>query len=173
VDELQEENRQLRAHLAAPTGSSRTVSISGVNGEIIAEGHLDDECHLREDSVDYCQVDLTPGAIHCSSMEQFRIGDLRKSVLESPFTDHEYGASRTTTPIIVKQTSCSVLVELLSLDFDALPHEYDQAEVFGVFSALFNEEGGIAVTLLFESIQFANNTYTVWNVRPLVVNQEI
>jgi hypothetical protein len=49
VDELQEEIRQLRACLSAITGSSRTVSISGVNGEIIAEGHLDDDGHPRED----------------------------------------------------------------------------------------------------------------------------
>jgi hypothetical protein len=41
VDELQEEIRQLRARLSATTRSSRTVSISGVNGEIIAEGNKD------------------------------------------------------------------------------------------------------------------------------------
>jgi hypothetical protein len=53
MDELQDEIRQLRICLSATTGSSRTVSISGVNGEIIAEGYLDDDSHPREDSADY------------------------------------------------------------------------------------------------------------------------
>jgi hypothetical protein len=54
MDELQEEIRQLRrTRLSATTGSSRTVSISGVNGQIIVEGYLDDGGHPREDSADY------------------------------------------------------------------------------------------------------------------------
>jgi hypothetical protein len=58
-------------------------------------------------------------------------------------------------------------------DFDALPLDYDQAEMFDVFSGLFNGEGGATVTLVFETIQFTSNVHTGWNVRPLVVNQEI
>jgi hypothetical protein len=34
-------------------GFSRTVSISEVNGEIIAAGYLDDNGHPREDFTDY------------------------------------------------------------------------------------------------------------------------
>jgi hypothetical protein len=186
VDELQEENRQLRAQLSAITGSSRTVSISGVNGEIIAEGHLDDDGHFHEDSADYWQVDLTPGAIQCSSMEQFRaieirIGDLCKSVLESPFANRKYGRFNNYDPDY-RKVDISVsfgggiifgtIGPISQEDFDALPFEYDQFVIFDVFSGLFDGEDGATVTLVFEIIQFANSTYTGWNVRPLVVSQE-
>jgi hypothetical protein len=185
VDDLQEEIRQLRARLSAATGSSRTVSISGVNGEIIAEGHLDDDGHLREGTVDFWRVNLTPGAIQCSSMEQFRaieirIGDLRRSVLESR-PDREYGSFDNYDPdyreVVLSfgfggGSLFGTIGPISQEDFDALPQEYDQAEIFDVFSDLFNGEGGVTVTLLFETIQFANNVRTGWNVRPLVVNQE-
>jgi hypothetical protein len=55
------------------------------------------------------------------------------------------------------------LVPISQEDFDELPDEYDQAEIFDVFSGLFN--GEIKVTLTFETIQFANNVRTGWNVR--------
>jgi hypothetical protein len=187
VAELQEENRQLRARLAASTGSSRTVSISGVNGEIIAEGHLDDDGHLRPESADYWQVELTPGTIDCSSMEQFRaieirIGDLRKSVLEPPSTDERYGYFTDYDPEIGEAyitfgfgggSLFAAIGPISQEDFDALPDEYDLAEIFDVFSDVFNQGiHGATVRLVFETIQFANNTYTGWNVRPLVANQE-
>jgi hypothetical protein len=186
VIDLQEEIRQLRARLSATTGSSRTVSISGVNGEIIAEGHLDEDGHPREDEPTFWQVDLTPGAIQCSSMEQFRaieirIGDLRKSVLEPPSTDERYGYFTEYDPEFseVDVTFCmgggsifATIGPISQEEFDELPHEYDLAEIFDVFSNLFDGEGGATVTLVFETIQFANNVRTGWNVHPLVVNQE-
>jgi hypothetical protein len=186
VDELQEEIRQLRARLSAATESSRTVSISGVNGEIIAEGHLDNNGRLREDSTDYWQVDLMPGTTQCSSMEQFRaieirIGDLRKSVLEPNSEHDEYGYFNHYDPDYSEAeisfgfgggSIFGTIGPLSQEDFDALPREYDQAEIFDVFADLFSREGGATVTLVFETIQFANNLYTGWNVRPLVVSQE-
>jgi hypothetical protein len=120
-------------------------------------------------------------------MEQFRaieirIGDLRKSVLEySPFVGHDYGYFNHYNPdyceadLMVGFGGGSIFATIGPItqeDFDALPHEYDQAEILDVFSGLFNGEDGVTVTLVLETIQFANNTYTRWNVRPLVVNQE-
>jgi hypothetical protein len=186
VDELQEEIRQLRARLSASIGSSRTVSVSGVNGEIIAEGHVDTDGRLRENSENFWLVDLKPRAIQCSSMEQFRaieirIGDLRKSTLEFVFTDERYGyfthfnpeTSQATVSFTMGGSSVFCTVGPLSQeDFDALPYEFDQAEIFDVFSDLFSREGDDRVTLVFKTIQFANNVFTGWNVRPLVVNQE-
>jgi hypothetical protein len=186
VDELQEEIRQLRARLSAATESSRTVSVSGVNGEIIAEGHVDTDGRLRENSENFWLVDLKPRAIQCSSMEQFRaieirIGDLRKSTLEFVFTDERYGyfthfnpeTSQATVSFTMGGSSVFCTVGPLSQeDFDALPYEFDQAEIFDVFSDLFSREGDDRVTLVFKTIQFANNVFTGWNVRPLVVNQE-
>jgi hypothetical protein len=186
VDELQEEVRQLRARLAASIGSSRTVSVSGVNGEIIAEGHVDDDGHPRENSENFWQVDLKARAIQCSSMEQFRaieirIGDLRKSVLEFVYTEERYGYFTHYDPetslanLSFTMGGASIFATLGPLsqeDFDALPYEYDQAEIFDVFSDVF-KEGDAAVTLVFKTFQFANNVFTGWNVRPLVVKQEI
>jgi hypothetical protein len=140
VDELQEEIRQLRACLAASTGSSRTVSISGVNGEIYAEGHLDDDGHtLGSTGHDYWQVDLTPRAFHCSLMEQLRaieisIGDLRKSVLETPSADERYGHFTDYDPEFGEAdlifnfgggSIFGIIGPISQQDFDALPHEYD------------------------------------------------
>jgi hypothetical protein len=184
VDELQEEIRQLRARLSASIGSSRTVSISGVNGEVYAEGHVDADGHPREGSQQFWQVGLKPRDIQCSSMEQFRaieirIGDLRKSVLECGFTGERFGYFTHYNPEI-SQANLSFTMGGASLfasigpisqeNFDALPYEYDQAEIFDVFSDVFNLEG--TVRLVFETFQFANNVYTGWNVRPLVVDQE-
>jgi hypothetical protein len=188
VDELQEEIRQLRARLSAAVGSSRTVSVSGLNGEIIAAGHVDNDGHPRENSVEnyYWQVDLKPRAIQCSSMEQFRaieirIGDLRKSVIEVAFTGERYGyfthydpeTSQANLSFTMGGASIFASIGPLSQeDFDALPYEYDQAEIFNVFSDVF-KEGDATVTLEFKTFQFANNTYTGWNVRPLDLKQEI
>jgi hypothetical protein len=187
VDELQEEIRQLRVRLAASIGSSRTVSISGVNGEIYAEGHVDEDGRPREGAEHFWQIDLKPiRAIQCSSMEQFRaieirIGDLRKSVLESVGPDQRYGYFRHYDPE-TRQANLSFTIGGASIfatigplsqeDFDARPYEYDQAEIFDVFSDVFNKEGEAAVTLVFKTFQFANNLYTGWNVRPLVGNKE-
>jgi hypothetical protein len=186
VDELQEEIRQLRARLSASIGSSRSISISGVDGEIYAEGHLDDDGHYREGDTEqvYWQVDLTPRAIQCSSMEQFRaieirIGDLRKSGLECVITDQGYGYFTHYDPDISEAAITfslgggsifATIGPISQEDFDAMPHEYDQSEIFDVFSDVFSEEG--EVTVVFETIQFANNLYTGWNVHPLVGNQE-
>jgi hypothetical protein len=182
VAELQEENRQLRARLSV---SCRTVSISGVNGEIYAEGHLDDDGHPREEDTRqvYWQVDLTPRAIQCSSMEQFRaieirIGDLRKTGLEYAFEDQGYGyfthydpeSSEADITFSMGGGSIFAIIGPISQeDFDALPHEYDQAEIFDVFSDVFSEEG--EVTVVFETIQFVNNLHGGWSVHPLVGNQ--
>jgi hypothetical protein len=186
VDELQEEIRQLRARLAASIGSSRTVSISGVNREIYAEGHVDEDGHPREGSEGFWQIDLKPRAIQCSSMEQFRsieirVGDLRKSVLECGIPNQRYGYFRCYDPE-TNQANLAFTMGGASLfgtigplsqeDFDALPYEYDQADIFDVFSDVFNKEGEAAVTLVFTKFQFANNLYTGWNVRPLVGNKE-
>jgi hypothetical protein len=183
VDELQEEIRQLQASIE----SSRTVSISGVNGEIYAEGHLDDDGHPREKSEqDFWQVDLKPRAIQCSSMEQFRaikirIGDLRKSVLEIDFTGERYGyinhydpeTSQADLGFTMGGASIFATIGPISQEvFDALPYEYDQAEIFDVFSDVFNKEGEVTVTLVFKTFQFANNVYTGWNVRPRVGNHK-
>jgi hypothetical protein len=119
-------------------------------------------------------------------MEQFRaieirIGDLRKSVLESPSADERYGAFTHYDPQYSEAdlmfgfgggSIFGTIGPISQQHFDALPHEYDLAEIFDVFSGVFNGEGGATVTLVFEIIQFANNTYTGWNVRPLVANQE-
>mgnify|MGYP000243783234 CR=1 FL=1 len=176
VDELQEEIRQLRARLSASITSSCTVSVSGVIGDIIAEGHLDNDGHLREDSADYWQVDLTPGTIHCSSMEQFRaieirIGDLRKSVLEPNSADRDYGYFTHYDPDYSEVgitfgfgggSIFGTIGPLSQEDSDALPDEYDQAEIFDMFSDLFSREDGATLTLVFETIQFANNVQTGW-----------
>jgi hypothetical protein len=186
VDELQKEIHQLRAQLAASIGSSRTVSISGVNGEVYAEGHVDGDGHPREGSDGFWQIDLKPRDIQCSSMEQFlaieiRIGDLRKSVLECVIPDKLYGyftrydpeTSQATLSFTLGGASVFATIGPLSQeDFDALPYEYDQFEIFDVFSAVFKGEGEAAVTLVFKTFQFANNSYTGWNVRPLVGNKE-
>eukprot|EP00978_Attheya_sp_CCMP212_P031276 scaffold117602_cov51-Attheya_sp.AAC.1 len=186
MDELQEEIRELRSRLAASIGSSRTVSISGVNGEIYAEGHMDEDGHPRVNSESFWQIDLKPRAIQCSSMEQFRaieirIGDLRKSVLECEIPDQRYGYFRHYDPetsqanltFAMGGTSLFATIGPLSQeDIDALPYEYDQAEIFDVFSDVFNKEGEAAVTLVFTTFQFANNLYTGWNVGPLVGNNK-
>jgi hypothetical protein len=186
VHELQEEIRQLRVRLAASIGSSRTVSISGVNGEIYAEGHVDEDGHPRVGAEDCWQIDLQPRAIQCSSMEQFRaieirIGDLRKSVLESVVPDQRFGYFRRYDPetsqanLSFTMGGASIFATLGPLsqeDFDARPYEYDQAEIFDVFSDVFNKEREPAVTLVFKTFQFANNLYTGWDVRPLVGNKE-
>jgi hypothetical protein len=186
VDELQEEIRQLRARLSAATEFSRTVSFSGVNGEIIAEGHLDNNGRLREDFTSYWQVALTPGTTQCSTMAQFRaieirIGDLRKSVLEPYSEDERYGCFNHYDP---ETSQANVMFSfgggsvfgtvgpISQEDFDALPQYYDQADIFDVFSDLFSREGGATVTLVFDTIQFANNVHTGWNVQPLIVSQE-
>jgi hypothetical protein len=180
--ELQEEIREL----AASIRSSRTVSISGVNGEIYAEGHMDEDGHPRERSERFWQIDLKPRAIQCSSMEQFRaieirIGDLRKSVLGCEIPDQRWGYFTRYDPetcqaylsfTIDGASMFATIGPLSQEDFDALPYEYDQAEVFDVFSDVFNKEGEAAVTLVFTTFQFANNLYTGWNVRPLVENKE-
>ena len=191
--ELQEEIRQLRARLAASIGSSRTVSISGVNAEIYAEGHMDKDGHPRVDSERFWQIDLKPRAIQCSSMEQFRaikirIGDLRKSVLECQVPDQRWGfpdqrwgyftrydpeTGQANLSFNVGGASIFATIGPLSQeDFDELPYEYDQAEIFDVFSDVFNKEGDAVVTLVFTTFQFANNLYTGWDVRPLVGNKE-
>jgi hypothetical protein len=187
VDELQEEIRQLRAQLAASVGSSRTVTISGVNGEIYAEGQVDEDGHPRNGSGRFWQIDLKPRAIQCSSMEQLRaieirIGDLRKFVLECIEPDQRYGYFTRYDPEI-NQANLSFTMSGASIfatigplsqeDFDALPYEYDQFDIFDVFSDVFKGEGEAAVTLVFQTFQFANNLHTGWDVRSLVGNKEI
>jgi hypothetical protein len=145
VDELQEEIRQLRVRLAASIGSSRTVSISGVNGEIYAEGHVDEDGRPREGA------DQRYG--------YFRHYDPETRQANLSFTIGGASIFATIGPLSQE-------------DFDARPYEYDQAEIFDVFSDVFNKEGEAAVTLVFKTFQFANNLYTGWNVRPLVGNKE-
>jgi hypothetical protein len=78
--------------LSASIGSNRTVSLSGVNGEIIAGGHLDDDGHLREDSAGCWQVDdarsysvLFDGVVRAIEV---RIGSLINSVLEPGYFNY-------------------------------------------------------------------------------------
>jgi hypothetical protein len=86
LDDLLEENKQLRAQLKANITSSRKVRISGRGGEIYAEAQLDEDGHCILEG--YWHLDLKAGTAQCSSMEHFRaielhIGDLHKVVLAS------------------------------------------------------------------------------------------
>jgi hypothetical protein len=165
VDELQEENRQLRARLSTSIRSSRTISISGVNGEIYAEGHLDDDGHPREGDAEqvYWQVDLMPRALQCSSMEQLRaieicIGDIRKSGLECDDTDERcgwfpyYDPDISEADITLELGGGSIIFAhigpISEEDFDALPPESDLHNIFDVFSDVFSEKGEVTVTLV-------------------------
>jgi hypothetical protein len=122
----------------------------------------------------FWQIDLKPRAIQCSSMEQFRaieirIGDLRKPVLECVIPDQHYGyftryepdTSQANLSFTMGGSSIFATIgPLYQEDYDALPYEYDQGEIFDVFSDVFNKEGEAAVsTLVFKTFQFANNIH--------------
>jgi hypothetical protein len=82
VDDLLEENKQLRAQLNANITSSRKVLVSGLNGEIFAEGRLDE----GGDVGSFFFVNLKAGGAQCSTMEQFHaielhVGDLYNTYL--------------------------------------------------------------------------------------------
>jgi hypothetical protein len=175
VDDLLEENKQLRAQLNANITSSRKVRISGLGGEIYAEGRLDEDGHPILQG--YWHLDLKAGTARCSSMEQFRaielhIGDLHKIVLASNAPGQNYGnfncydpeTRRADISIATFKGVClfASVGPISKETFEEMPEEYDQLEIMDVFYSLLNDPG--KVTLEFECIQFYNNVWDGWNV---------
>jgi hypothetical protein len=177
MDDILEENKQLRAQLQAVIRSSRKVHVSGLGGEIYAEAKLDEDGHTIQQG--YWHLDLKAGTFQCSSMEQFRaielhIGDLHKVVLASNAPGQDYGYfnfydSETRRADISFATFKGVCLfasigPISQEKFEEVPEEYDQFEIMDVFSNLLSETGD--VTLEFECIQFYNDVWAGWNVGP-------
>ena len=180
LDDLLEENKQLRAQLNANITSSRKVRISGLGGEIYAGAQLDEDGHLILEG--YWHLDLKAGTAQCSSMEQFRaielhIGDLHKVVLASNAPNQNYGyfnfydpdTRRADISFATFKGVClfASIGPISQESFEAIPEEYDQLEIMEVFSNLLNDPGN-NVTLEFECIQFYNDVWAGWNVGPFV-----
>jgi hypothetical protein len=177
IDNLLEENKQLRAQLQAVIRSSRKVRISGLGGEIYAEAQLDEDGQpLLHGS---WHIELKAGTARCSSMEQFRaielhIGDLHKVVFASNAPDENYGYfnvydSDTRRADISVGTFKGVCLfasigPISQEKFEEVPEEYDQFEIMDVFSSLLDGPGD--VTLEFHCIQFYNDVWAGWNVGP-------
>jgi hypothetical protein len=179
LDDLLEENKQLRAQLNANITSSRKVLVSGLGGEIYAEAQLDEDGHCILEG--YWHLDLKAGTAQCSSMEQFRaielhIGDLHKVVLASNAPSQNFGyfnfydpeTRRADISFAAFKGVClfASIGPISQESFEAVPEEYDQLEIMEVFSNLLKDSGD--VTLEFECIQFYNDVWAGWNVGPFV-----